>query len=112
MAQKREKIELCYNGFHGHHYFNVLATVEHHDGAEYGMYTTVTISKSTAQRINRVVGCKTHNVVFGNRYKIKGACSCGEGLRDITGNDYNNLDDICIHVSEDYEYRGNYPQSN
>lgn len=110
-ATKKQKIELVYNGFHGRNSFTVLAVVEKVNVDPYKPYTQVTITKSAAQRINRVVGCKTHKVVFGVSHPIPGACGCGEGLVDITCYDYADLDDITFYTTDDFEYRGRYPQN-
>ena len=107
-------IELTYNGFHGRNHFNVRAEIEKemsYDVPEKHVGYLVTISRSAAKRINGVVGCQSHRMVFGTRYAIQGACGCGEGLQDITGKEIDELDNVTIRTNLDYEVRGRYPQN-
>jgi hypothetical protein len=96
-------IEIIYNGFHGRNSFRVRTTTE--EIAKNSSWYFVNLTPRQIARINRIVGCKTHNTVFGVRYKIPGACGCGEGI---------NTDEPvrARQINETiYEIRGRYPQN-
>ena len=77
IAAPKMTIELTYNGFHGKNSFNLrVPQPEKFNGDNpYGDSNTYILDLSASQiaRINKVVGCRTHRMVFGNLQNIEGA---------------------------------------
>jgi hypothetical protein len=98
-------IELTYNGFHGRNSFSLRVPPPEKLNDQYDRTTWILdLSPSQVARINRVVGCRSHKVVFGVSHPIEGACGCGEGI---------NIDEP-IYARKDgdnmYLINGHYPQ--
>ena len=105
----RVTVELTYNGFHGRNTFTLRVPPpgKFDSGDQYSSADTYILDLSMSQiaRINKVVGCRTHKMVFGMSKKIEGACGCGEGINP----------EECLYVRKDgdnaYLIRGRYPQN-